>query len=396
MPLHLLGKKSWNVYNPANIARVRRDEAAAQAKEEAEEQRMQEVDAARRLAILRGETPPPLEDPEPEALPLRQAHDRDAYTTLSTGRKRKRRGEDDTDYEMRIARKRASAGDRAARELAVAKPNPTATSSPSLLDSKGHLTLFEPEPEQPQSRPRHEKNEEATREAARKERELKDQYQMRLVNAAGKDGQGLTDGGPWYASGDGEAAGAPVPSKNVFGREDPKRKAREAARLGASDPLAMMKRGAKMVRELERERRKEVEERGRELRALEEEERREERRRERKRREERHSRRREQGRDSADGDGGYGRRERSRGHRDDDSEKRHRGEERERGRDRRERSDAGERSRRDHHDRTRDRSRERDRRREDKHESDGRRNHDRHPRPHKPGHDRDTDRYRQT
>lgn len=54
MPLHLLGKKSWNVYNTDNIERVRRDEAAARAREEADEQRMQEEDAERRLKILRG------------------------------------------------------------------------------------------------------------------------------------------------------------------------------------------------------------------------------------------------------------------------------------------------------------------------------------------------------
>ncbi|KAK4153561.1 hypothetical protein C8A00DRAFT_33722 [Chaetomidium leptoderma] len=90
----------------------------------------------------------------------------------------------------------------------------------------------------------------------------------------------------WYTSADGEASAALVPSKNVWGREDPQRKVREAARLGASDQLVMMKKGAKMVRELGKERKKEVEERERELRALEKEQRREDRRRERKRRRE--------------------------------------------------------------------------------------------------------------
>ncbi|KAH6851176.1 hypothetical protein B0I37DRAFT_353548 [Chaetomium sp. MPI-CAGE-AT-0009] len=254
MPLHLLGKKSWNVYNPANIARVRRDEAAAQAREEAEEQRMQENDAARRLAILRGEAPPLLEEPQHpnETLPAPpRGRDHDAHGP-SHQRKRKRHGEDDTDFEMRVARERAAAGDRAARELATTTSSSTATtSSAPLVDSKGHLTLF-PEPDTT-PRPR-EGNEEAAREAARREREFKDQYQMRLVNAAGRDGQGLTDGGPWYASAAavaGEGAGASsgalvVPSKNVFGREDPGRGARAAARLDASDPLAVMRRGAKM------------------------------------------------------------------------------------------------------------------------------------------------------
>ncbi|KAJ2986204.1 hypothetical protein NUW58_g5139 [Xylaria curta] len=55
---HLLGKKSWNVYNPANIARVKRDEAEAQVRAEAEEKRQQDAEAKRRLAILRGEDPP--------------------------------------------------------------------------------------------------------------------------------------------------------------------------------------------------------------------------------------------------------------------------------------------------------------------------------------------------
>ncbi|EAQ86881.1 hypothetical protein CHGG_08134 [Chaetomium globosum CBS 148.51] len=211
--------------------------------EEAEEQLMQKEDAARRLAILRGEIPPPLEEPHPDETlppPPPAPHGRDRDTP---GRKRKRHGEDDTDFEMRIARERTTA----ARELTThTTPTITTSSSAPLLDSKGHLTLF-PEPDAHTARSR-EGHPDAEREAARKERELKDQYQMRLVNAAGRDGAGLTDGGPWYASsavsavgagvgeGEGAALGAPVvPSKNVFGREDPGRGARAAARLDASD-----------------------------------------------------------------------------------------------------------------------------------------------------------------
>ena len=62
MPLHLLGKKSWNVYNTDNVERVRRDEADARAREEAAEQLMQEQDAERRIALLRGEEPPAVPD----------------------------------------------------------------------------------------------------------------------------------------------------------------------------------------------------------------------------------------------------------------------------------------------------------------------------------------------
>ncbi|KAK4122866.1 hypothetical protein N657DRAFT_634839 [Parathielavia appendiculata] len=369
MPLHLLGKKSWNVYNPANIARVRRDEEAARAREEAEEQRMQEADAARRLAILRGEIPPPLDSTEPEAaLPPSRSRDWDnASSHTGTSRKRKRHGEDDTDFEMRIARERASVGGRAARELAAPTPLPS-TSLTSLVDSKGHISLFSEA--EVTARPR-ERNE----EAARKERELEGQYQMRFVNAAGKEGLGLTDGGPWYASVDGEASGALVPSKNVWGGEDPKRKVREAARLDASDPLAMMKRGAKMVRELEKERRKEVKERERELMELEKEERRERRRRERRRRREEKDRAgRGRRTDESERDDGLDKRARYQ----DDSV--HRGRKRDQSKDRQRHSrdrrdtrgdspDRRERYHRHHEERLREKGQKRDRQREHRHES---------------------------
>ena len=98
MPLHLLGKKSWNVYNPASIARVRQDEADAQAREEAAEQRMQEQDAERRIALLRGEKPPALPEPEGEEEYTGKRRREDGH-----GREKKRkklRGEDETDMDL--------------------------------------------------------------------------------------------------------------------------------------------------------------------------------------------------------------------------------------------------------------------------------------------------------
>ncbi|KAI2468395.1 hypothetical protein F4781DRAFT_268934 [Annulohypoxylon bovei var. microspora] len=269
MPLHLLGKKSWNVYNPKNIERVKRDEAAAQEREEAEEQRQQEADAERRLAILRGETPPPLPPPEPTADdegPSRK-RDRDEEPKRER-RKRKRVGEDDTDFELRLARERAGAAPTTSDALVKKK------SDAPLVDHRGHIDLFPDE----RSRVPLEKNAEAEQEAAKKKREYEDQYTMRFSNAAGKDG--LV--GPWYAKGgdmksvvDGNLE---APSKDVWGNEDPRRKERQAARVVTSDPLAMMKRGAAKVREVEKERRQLNDERERELKQLRKEERRKERR----------------------------------------------------------------------------------------------------------------------
>ncbi|KAJ9655916.1 hypothetical protein H2198_005357 [Neophaeococcomyces mojaviensis] len=54
MPLHLLGKKSWNVYNQDNIERVQRDEEKARIVQQGEERRRRDDDAADRLRILRG------------------------------------------------------------------------------------------------------------------------------------------------------------------------------------------------------------------------------------------------------------------------------------------------------------------------------------------------------
>ncbi|KAI0970828.1 hypothetical protein F4678DRAFT_434836 [Xylaria arbuscula] len=280
MPLHLLGKKSWNVYNPANIARVKCDEAEAQARIEADEKRQQELEAERRLAILRGEAPPSPPSPpalqtDPSSEPRKQSdQDGDPAARFRGGerRKRKRFGEDDTDFEMRVARERTDA---AATNNHTRLSSSNKTSNAPLVDSRGHISLF-PEAGPGGDAPGGQKNEDAEREAAKKRREFEDQYTMRFSNAAGRDGVGVTTSGPWYTSnedaGSRELAEAQTPGKNAWGNEDPKRKARDAARVVANDPLAMMKRGAAKVRDVERERRALNEEKARELKQLRREE----------------------------------------------------------------------------------------------------------------------------
>ncbi|KAK3196593.1 hypothetical protein K4F52_000475 [Lecanicillium sp. MT-2017a] len=335
MPLHLLGKKSWNVYNADNIARVRRDEAQAKAAEEAEEQRMQEVDAARRMAILRGEEPPPLED-EKDETPTIEAPAVGSSERLSKPWKkpRKRAGEDDTDFELRVASERTNA---------VAPPLETSrkpSSSAPIVDRAGHIDLFGDE----KSRAHAEKNEEAEKEKAKKRREYEDQYTMRFSNAAGKSAPEK----PWYSSGsaDQQAATSMVP-KDVWGNEDPRRKEREAQRTTASDPLAMMNKGAAKVREIKNERKKFQEERSEEMRQM----RRDERRRERRDAEGSHrSRRRSRSRSRSPGHGSRRRRSReSHRHRSRERREDNDGHHRERSRDKR---DTG---------RDRDRNRDRDR-----------------------------------
>ncbi|KAL4897223.1 hypothetical protein BDV59DRAFT_170146 [Aspergillus ambiguus] len=263
MPLHLLGKKSWNVYNPENIARVRRDEAQAKAREEEEERRMQEADAERRIKILRGErppTPPPAPRRSPSPAGQRKSHRED----IGGSRKRRRlAGETDTDRDIRVAREDA--------ELALAKREELASfqsSDAPLHDDAGHINLF---PSKSAQR-KNEKNEEAEKESADRQRAYEDQYTMRFSNAAGfRQSVGQT---PWYSS-SGKYAVAPEPrsDKDVWGNEDPMRRERDKARMDANDPLAAMRKGVQQLKEVEQERKKWNEERSRELEALKEAER---------------------------------------------------------------------------------------------------------------------------
>jgi hypothetical protein len=171
-------------------------------------------------------------------------------------KKRKRFGEDDTDFELRLAHEQTKASASSSNQIVLRKPMNDAP----LTDRAGHINLFPRE----DSKFRVEKNAEAEKEAARKKKEFEDQYTMRFSNAAGFK-QGLEN--PWYSklAGSSTADEVEKPSKDVWGNEDPRRKDREAERIASNDPLAAMKQGAAKVRQVERERRQFKEEREKEM-----------------------------------------------------------------------------------------------------------------------------------
>lgn len=225
---------------------MRRDEAQAKAREEEQERRMQEVDADRRIKILRGEDPS-------HAPPQAEAGGTHSRSHAGGDRKRRRiAGEDDTDRDIRYAREHVEQIPK--REELVRKPS----SDAPLTDHAGHISLFPTESSPKNSQ----KNAEAEDEAAKKKKEYEDQYTMRFSNAAGFK-QSLES--PWYSC----AAGARLPKaqigKDVWGNEDLMRREREKTRTDANDPLAAMKKGVSQLRKADRDRRKWNDEREKEL-----------------------------------------------------------------------------------------------------------------------------------
>ncbi|KAG0645207.1 hypothetical protein D0Z07_8903 [Hyphodiscus hymeniophilus] len=257
MPLHLLGKKSWNVYNHDNIEKVKRDEAAAKAREEAKEERMQELDAERRIQILRGDIPTPL--PIEDKLDDEDGRESRSYGSGRERKRRKKAGENDTDFEMRVAAEQTAPNNANIEKQIVLRK-----SDAPLVDRAGHIDLFPQET----SKKMVERNPEAEKEAAKKKKEYEDQYTMRFSNAAGFK-QGMEN--PWYskATAERQTVEEEVHGKDVWGNEDPRRKQREAARAVSNDPLAFMKQGAAQVRHVEKERKRWREEKEKEMRELE-------------------------------------------------------------------------------------------------------------------------------
>ncbi len=343
MPLHLLGKKSWNVYNTANVEKVRHDEVEAQAREDAEEQRMQADDAARRLALLRGEEPPPLpiaEDHEANASGERKRRSEDA----GPRRRKKRRGEDDTDQAIRYAREDAEAGEKA-RERLVFKGRKEENDAP-LIDRAGHVQLI-PAPDEATVR-KAAKNAEAEAEKAKKKKRDEDQYTMRFSNAAGFNKS--AEQKPWYAAGAsrvGESNAvvlSDVQDKDVWGNADPRRKNREQNRISSTDPFAFMQQAQRQLKRSETDRVKWQRERDAEIEELKRAEIRE------RREKKRHHRRRE---DSGDVDSLEGfsldapaekRRERERSDQDGTRRRHHHRRHRSRSRSRERHRDGGRRS----------------------------------------------------
>ncbi|PIA95860.1 hypothetical protein CB0940_10232 [Cercospora beticola] len=368
MPLHLLGKKSWNVYNTANISRVRKDEAEAQVREEAAEQRMQEEDAARRIAILRGEAVPEIpavEDEEQQSSDRRREKNfGEDETYVSRDRKRKRRrGEDDTERDMRYAIENRERGERARETLLQGQKSTTVRDSSAaeapLQDHTGHIQLFAP-PDEKQIRSK-QKNAEAEAEKAKKRKREEDLGTMKFSNAAGYN-NGMQK--PWYAATDNaprqstdtsasrnEIMLAELKGKDVWGNEDSRRKERETKRIVSSDPFAMMQSAQKQLKQSERDKEEWERRRRKELEDL-------------KREQQRKKRRGEIDKDSLDGfsldapsKDDEKSEERRRRHRHHHHHRRHRS----RSRDREERDRRRHRSRSRERDRDRDREQRRDR-----------------------------------
>ena len=115
-----------------------------------------------------------------------------------------------------------------------------------MTDRHGHINLF-PESDALATKG----NAEVAAESKKKQQDFEDQYTVRFSNAVGKH---IGSSKPWYSEPAHDAMLSPVLSKNVWGKDDPRRPEREKKRMDANDPLAAIKRGVKQLREADKHR----------------------------------------------------------------------------------------------------------------------------------------------
>ncbi|KAL5615290.1 uncharacterized protein BROUX77_001127 [Berkeleyomyces rouxiae] len=287
MPLHLLNKKSWNVYNKDNVARVRRDEAEARTKKKAETRRREQAEAEQRLEILRREAPisPEAGDHHSSSSSsssnsgggnrdLRGGEEYARPTDSCSGpsaslghgdrsrRARKHANEYDTDYELRLAKHNTGQGYGATTILHPEHPqHKHKQSSAPITDEAGHIDLFGGTQHSTASGQRQKSQQASTGQVGSNEQVQQESWRrIKLPHATGGEptnssGSSRRSGGgsndAWYTSTRISATRSPTtttfeaPTQDVWGNHDPRRPQREAARLMSNDPLMMMKQGAR-------------------------------------------------------------------------------------------------------------------------------------------------------
>lgn len=280
MPLHLLGKKSWNVYNPANVERVQRDEAEARKREQEEERRQRQDEASDRIAILRGERDHTLHEStngNPPTSDSKRYSDLDSSSRHRALKTRKLPGEDDTDRDIRLAQAQAQAetpqrgpSSSLSQRHLMGSSKPDKSQDHSITDADGHISLIPNHAQSDQHQHQH-----------KKQKTDENPAHFYLSEAAG---YGSKAGDvPWYSTGNRDPSSTMTAAKEPWGSTSPRRRERQAARLSSNDPLAAMKRGVKQLRDSERRRKEWKEQRERDLGEVEELARRREERKRRKR-----------------------------------------------------------------------------------------------------------------
>jgi hypothetical protein len=244
---HLLSKKSWNVYSPANRARVAEDEALAEAAARDAEKKRRDEESGLRISLLQqrvGDGPREIEAPE---VPVATITEQDALLvaatkglgkSLSSGNKKRKRlaGEDDTDRDIRHAVDRGhGVGKDGDEKLGLVKLRPTKNKEidAPITDSKGNINLF------PIAKPNHGRKSEMDMEKARR-KQMEENTGMHLADAAGRK----NPKDPWYLKKDSSM-------KDAVGKDEWRN---EDARRLQRDPLAFMKQAQARLKDVQSER----------------------------------------------------------------------------------------------------------------------------------------------